>query len=130
ERHFQGLAIVAFDLADIAGNVDVGQKMHLDLDHSVALAGLAASALDVEREAAGLVAARFGFRQAREPFADGREGAGIGGRIGARRASDRRLVDIDYLVEVLQPLDALVRGRSLARAIELARDRLVERIDE
>jgi hypothetical protein len=37
--------------------------VHLDLDDAVALAGLAAAALDVEGEAAGLVAARLGFRQ-------------------------------------------------------------------
>ena len=57
EQHFQRLAVVALAVADVAGDVNVGQKVHLDLDHAVALAGLAAAALDVEREAAGLVAA-------------------------------------------------------------------------
>src|SRR5262249_54348387 len=85
-RDRERLAVVALALADVAGDVDVGQKVHLDLDDAAALAGLAAAALDVEREAAGLVAARFGLRQAREPFADRREGAGIGRRIAARRA--------------------------------------------
>ena len=111
---FQRLAVVALALADVAGDVDVGQEVHLDLDDAVALAGLAAAALDVEGEAAGLVAARLGFRQAGEPFADRREGAGIGRGVGARRAADRRLVDVDDLVDVLEPLDAVVRGRGLA----------------
>ena len=57
EQHVQRLAVVALALADVAGDVDVGQKVHLDLDDAVALAGLAAAAFDVEREAAGLVAA-------------------------------------------------------------------------
>ena len=114
ERHLQRLAVVALALADVAGDVDVGQEVHLDLDDAVALAGLAAAALDVEREAAGLVAARLGLGQAGEPFADRREGAGIGRRVGARRAADRRLVDVDDLVEVLEALDAVVRGRGLA----------------
>src|SRR5260370_723170 len=123
------LAAVALALADVAGDVDVGQEVHLDLDDAVALAGLAASALDVEGEAAGLVAARLGLRQAREPFADRGERAGIGRRIAARRAADRRLVDVDHLVEMLEPLDAVVRGMGLGGALEPARDRLVQRID-
>ncbi len=59
EQHFQRFAVVALALADVAGDVDVGQEVHLDLDDAVALAGLAAAALDVEGEAAGLVAARL-----------------------------------------------------------------------
>src|SRR4029077_6757689 len=43
---------------------------------------------------------------------------------------DRRLVDVDHLVEMLQALDALVRGRGLARAVELAGGCLVERVDQ
>src|SRR5438128_5258098 len=57
EQDFERLAVVAFSFAGIAGNVDVGQKMHLDLDDAVALAGFAAAALDIERKPAGLVAA-------------------------------------------------------------------------
>jgi hypothetical protein len=53
EQHFESFAVVALALADVAGDVDVGQEVHLDLDDAVALAGLAAAALDVEREAPG-----------------------------------------------------------------------------
>ena len=113
EQHLQRLAVVALALADVAGDVDVGQEVHLDLDDAVALAGLAAAALDVEGEAAGLVAARLGLGQAGEPLADRREGAGVGRGVGARRAADRRLVDVDDLVEMLEALDAVVRGRAL-----------------
>ena len=59
----QRLAVVALALADVAGDVDVGQEVHLDLDDAVALAGLAAAALDVEAEAAG---------RSRAPCASGR----------------------------------------------------------
>ena len=48
----EGLAVVALALADLARDVDVGQELHLDLQDAVALAVLAASALDVEAEAA------------------------------------------------------------------------------
>src|SRR2546428_12058032 len=64
EQNLERLAVVALALADVAGDVDVGQEVHLDLDDAVALAGLAASALDVEGEAAGLVAARPALQRA------------------------------------------------------------------
>src|SRR4051812_34375288 len=50
------LAIVAPALADVALDEDIGQKVHLDALHAVALAGLAAAALDVEGITAGAVA--------------------------------------------------------------------------
>ena len=130
EQDFQRLAVVALALAGVAGDVDVGQKVHLDLDDAVALAGLAAAALDVEGEAPGLVAARLGFRQAGEPFADRREGAGIGRGVGARGAADRRLVDVDDLVDMLEALDAVVRGGAFAGVVQLAGDGAVERVDQ
>jgi hypothetical protein len=119
ELHGQRLAVVAAAVADTRRDVDVGQEVHLDADHAVALAGLAAAALDVEGEAAGLVAAR-GFGQHGEPVADGVKGAGVGRGVGARRAADRRLVDVDDLVDLLQPLDAVVRAGLFAGVVELA----------
>src|SRR5262249_42730594 len=95
-----------------------------------ALAGLAAAALDVEGEAAGLVAARLGFGQAGVPFADRGEGAGVGRGVGARGTADRRLVDVDDLVDMLEALDAVVGGRTFARAVQLAGERAVERVDQ
>ena len=86
--------------------------------------------LTLKEKRPGLVAARLRLGQAGEPFADRREGAGIGRGVGARRAADRRLVDVDDLVEMLHALDALMRGRVLDRAVELARHRLVERVDD
>ena len=51
------LAVVALPAADLARDVHVREELHLDLDDPVPGAGFAASALDVEREAAGGVAA-------------------------------------------------------------------------
>ena len=64
--HLERLAVVALAAADVAGDEHVGQEMHLDLDQAAALAGLAAAAFDVEREAARLVAARARLGQHRE----------------------------------------------------------------
>ena len=124
----QRLAVVALAVADVAGHVDVGQEVHLDLDHAVALAGLAAPALDVEAEAARAVAARARFRHLREQFADRRQQAGVGGRVGARRAADRRLVDVDHLVEQVEAVDFVVRRRLGGRAVEMAGGGGVQRV--
>ena len=116
------LAVVARALADLARDVDVGQELHLDLDDPVALAVLAAAALDVEREPARAVAADARLGHAREQLADRREQADVGRRVRARRPADRALVDLDDLVDVLDALDPVVLARP-ARATRTARAR-------
>jgi hypothetical protein len=100
--------------------------VHLHLDHAVALAGFAAAALDVEAETAGLVAARTRFRHLRKQLAHGGEQPGVRGRIGARRAPDRALVDVDHLVEQVQALDRLMRRRLRGRAVQLHRGAMLD----
>ena len=97
--HLERLAVVARAVADLARNVDVGQEVHLDLDRAVAGARLAAAALDVEREPALLIAAHLRLGGLREQLADVVEDAGVGGRVGPRGTPDRRLVDVDDLVD-------------------------------
>ena len=57
---FQRFAVVPLALADVAGNVDIGQKVHLDLQNAAAFAGFAAAALDIEAEPPRPVAAGLG----------------------------------------------------------------------
>ncbi len=78
ELHLQRFAVVALAVAHVAGDVDVRQEVHLDLDHAVALAGLAAAALHVEAEAARLVAAHARLGQLGKQLADRGEDAGVG----------------------------------------------------
>ena len=117
------LAVVALALADVAGHVDVRQEVHLDLDDAVALARLAAPALHVEAEAAGVVAARARFGHCGEQLAQRREQPGVRGRVRARRAADGTLVDVDDAIDVLEPLDALAPAPGRARAVQDARAR-------
>src|SRR5439155_1404446 len=63
ELHLERLPVVAAATADLARDVDVGKEMHLDRDHALARAGLAAAPLHVEGEAAGSVASRASFGQ-------------------------------------------------------------------
>ena len=124
----QGLAVVASPLAHVAGDVHVGQEVHLDLDLSAALAVFTAAALDVEREAARLVAARLGFGERGEQVADGSEEPDVGGRVGARRAADGRLVDVDHLVDPFDPLQAPVGAHRHPRAAHGVGQRRVQHV--
>ena len=126
EADVQRLAVVALAVALLARDVDVRQEVHLDLDLAVAAADLAAAALDVEREAARLVAARPRLLGLGVQVADLVEQPDVGRRVRPRRAADRRLVDADDLVQVLEAADALVRAGPHPRAVQLVRDRLVE----
>ncbi len=58
EAHREGLGVVPFAAADVARHVDIGQKVHLDLDDAVAAARFAAASLDVEAETPRGVSAR------------------------------------------------------------------------
>ena len=128
----QRLAVVALASAGVARHVDVGQEMHLHLQHAVALAGLAATATGrgchVEAEAARAIPALACGGHLGEQFADGREQARVGGRVAARRAADGALVHVDDLVEGLQALDAVVRRGLHVAAVELAGHGGVERV--
>lgn len=62
-----------------AGGVGAGQEEQLDGDVALALARLAAPALDVEGEASGVVAASPGLVGGREQLADDVEQPGVGG---------------------------------------------------
>ena len=126
EAHLERLAVVALALARLARDVDVGQEVHLDLDLAVALARLAAAALDVEREAARLVAAHLRVGRQRVQLADVREEVGVRRGVRARRAADRALVDLDHLVERVDPLDASCAPGFERIRVQLVGERLVD----
>ena len=66
-----------------------------------------------------------------EELADVIEHTGVGGRVRPRRAADRRLVDRDDLVEVVDALDALVQtGRDLRAVDALHQRALQDLVDE
>src|SRR5256712_13010423 len=91
----EGLAVVALAAADLAGDVHVGEELHLDLDDPVAGARFAASSFHVEREPPRGVAtqSRLGYR--REELAYRREKPAARLRVAPRRPTDPRLRDVD-----------------------------------
>src|SRR5262249_34164238 len=73
EFYCQSLLIVTTTVTYLALHVDVWQEVHFNTALTFALACFAASACDVEREAAGFVSALSRFRQHREKIANVRE---------------------------------------------------------
>src|SRR5205809_5594435 len=63
ESNLERLAVVPLAAADFALDVNVRQKMHLDLDQAAAFTVLAATAFDVETKTAGIVSAHAGRRK-------------------------------------------------------------------
>src|SRR5258708_2953901 len=103
--------------------------MHLDADDAVALACLPSAALAVEGEPARPIALHARFRELGERLADMGEQASVGRGIRSRRASDGALIDVDYLVEMLDAIHALVRTGTFAAVIQLLRERAINRIE-
>ena len=106
----------------LARHEHIRQKVHLDSAVAAALACLAASALHVEREAPRLVAAYLRLGQIDEHGTYVVKHAGICSRIGAWRATNRRLVYIHHLVYIIYTLDTVVGHRLLQRAVEVLRE--------
>ena len=102
--------------------------MHLQALKPLALADLAAAALDIEGEAPGRIAAHLGRRGLSEEFADGGEAASIGDRVGARGSANGRLVYLDHLVEGLKAGNPAVAAGLFARTVEGVGQGLLENV--
>src|SRR5512147_1046497 len=95
------LRLVTRAFALFADEFDVGEELHLDGNGAVALAGFAASAGDVEGEVSSREAAFLRFGQRGKQVADSVKGLNVRNWIRARGASDRRLVNEDNFIEIL-----------------------------
>src|SRR5262245_62127880 len=111
QRDLQRLAVETRALADAARDLDVGHEIELRGDDTLALTLFAATALDVEAESSWLVAAVDRERRLREEVADRVVEAHVGRRIRAAVAADRRLIDVDHLVDVLETIHAVMLAR-------------------
>ena len=107
-------------MAHLAGDVHVRQEVHFDLQYAVAAAGLAPATLGVEGEPAGAVAPCLGVRQRGEQVADIVEQVGIRGGVGAGRAADGTLVDVDDLVQMLLALDGVMPAGVGLHAVQVS----------
>ena len=116
---------------DHVGLVDIGEKMHLDLENAVSATCLATPAFDIEGKTTFFISAHLGFRKFCKEIADEVEDTRIGRGIGSRGASDRRLIDLDDFVDGFDALDRVVFARQHLRTLDGTRKYRVENpVDE
>lgn len=80
---------------------------------------MAAAGFNVEAEAAGIIAALFGFVGVGEELADVVVEADVGGRVGTRVTADGRLINIGDAADVLDSFECVVVAREGAAVVEL-----------
>ena len=112
-------------MAHVAWHIHIGQEVHFDFDHTVALTGFAAAAairgIHVEAKAAWAITSLARSGHFGHEVANVREQTGVRGRVAARGATNGRLIHIDHFVEVVQPQNVFVGGRLVVRAVNAAR---------
>ena len=126
--YLQRLPVVPLALTNLAGHIDVGQEVHLDLQQAVAGAGLAPPAPDVEGEPARAVAPGFCVLSGGEQLPDVVEQPRVGGGVGPGCAPDGGLVDGDDLVQKLNAVHAVVLSRAGFGAVQLRAQALVKNL--
>ena len=126
--NLERLSVEALAAALLAGDINIGQEAHFQPARAIPPAYLAASALDIERKASGIVAAHFGRGGLGEELADFSEKPHISCRIRTRRAADWRLVDFDNLVELVIPGKPTEFPGCFLGAIEPAHQFALERL--
>ena len=106
-------AIVAFAVTHLARNHYVWQEVHLYSLVAVATTCLAASPFHIEREASWLVSTNFSFWKRHEERAYVGEYACVSGWVRSWRATERRLVNVHYLVYIVNAFNGPVGHRFL-----------------
>src|SRR5579863_9095186 len=119
--YLQRFAVVAFTLANFTWHVDIGQEIHLNAHNALTLTGLTPSTLDIEREPPRLIATQTRLRHLREQITDDGKGCGIGSGIRARCTPNRRLININHLVQMLQSFYRIMFPWLLVGAEEFVR---------
>ena len=107
EQDRQRFRIEASAAAYVAQDLHIGQEIHLDALHALALAGLAAAAGRVEGEAAGRKPAHPRLGRIRVQPADRVPESDVGGRAGARRLADGSLIDFENAADGLPSGDRM-----------------------
>src|SRR5690606_30157876 len=114
-------------MTGLTGYLNVGQEIHLDDFHTCALASLTPPSFDIKRKPPGFVTPDFRFGKLHEQGADIRKHARVGRWIGSCCTADRALVNLDHLIDILQPLDFLIGKGSLLRSEKMLVEYRIQR---
>ena len=93
--------IVSSTTAHLTRYIHIWQEVHFYLGDTVSAAGLTSSALHIEAEASLLISSHLSLWHLCKEVSNRIEHSRVSRRVRSRRASDRRLVNIYNLIEVL-----------------------------
>ena len=100
--------------------------MHLNLNNTISAAGLTTPALYVEAESALLITFGLGIGSGSKQVTDLIKNAGISSRIGTWSPSNRRLVNINHLIQLLDPQDITVLSRNHPGSVQIPGKTLIQ----
>ena len=126
--HLQGLPVIPLAMAHLTGHVHIRQEMHFDFHQAVAVTGLAPAALYIEGEAARAVAPHFGIGCGSKQIPDVIEQPRIGSGVGPGGSADGALVNVDDLVQVLQPFNAFAGAGAGSGVVQLGSQGFVQHL--
>ena len=126
--HLKHLGTEAPAVAVGTAQIDVGQKLHLDMLEAVAAAGGTTPIARVEAEGAGAVAPLQRQRRLGEQLADRIEGAHHTGGVGARGLADGRLIDQGHVVDPVGTQATIVFAGNRARLAQGAAQGGIEHV--
>ena len=102
--------------------------MHLNLDDSISAAGFAPSTLDIKAETSFLIAFGLGICSCRKKITDLIKNASISCRIGTWCSSNRRLVNINYLIQPINSQDIVMLSGNHPGTVQISRQSLIENL--
>src|SRR5208337_4918843 len=106
----EDLRAIARTTALGAAHVHIGQKLHVDREEAVSLAGATPPALDVEAEKARAMVPQLGLVGRGEGPPDLVEGLQVSDRVGSTRPADRGLIEEDRVLELAGSLEIFEVG--------------------
>ena len=92
-------------MTNIAWYVNIWQEMHFNFKNTITFTCVATSTFDVKGEATSFITTFTRSRNAGKEFANGCEKASVGSRVGARCATNRRLIHEHNVAEVLRSVN-------------------------
>ena len=116
---FQGFMVIAFAVADVAGNVYVRQKVHFYLDYTVALTGFAPAARNVKAEPPCRIPPGFCVPGPGEQLSDRSKHLYVCCGIRPGRPADRTLIYADDALEVIRAKNFIALPLRLIRTVQL-----------
>ena len=100
--------------------------MHLNLDDTIPTARLTSATGNIEGESSLCVTHCLCILRVREQIADQIENTCVSCRIRTWASADRRLVDVDNLIQLIQSCDIIMFARFYLRPVQRSRQMLIQ----